>query len=75
MPSIIIEKPSASELAENANAGSDVEKDANEPNETKLEQVFTREDGVEYPTGVRLGLVMLALCLAVFLLALVCPRP
>ncbi|CAK7563297.1 MAG: hypothetical protein SEPTF4163_001162 [Sporothrix epigloea] len=30
----------------------------------------TREDGSEYPTGMRLGLIMLALCLAVFLMAL-----
>ncbi|ERS98993.1 uncharacterized protein SPSK_04078 [Sporothrix schenckii 1099-18] len=30
----------------------------------------TREDGSEYPTGARLGLIMLALCLAVFLMAL-----
>ncbi|CAK7204767.1 hypothetical protein SEUCBS139899_007527 [Sporothrix eucalyptigena] len=30
----------------------------------------TREDGSEYPTGARLVLIMLALCLAVFLMAL-----
>ncbi|CAK7237930.1 hypothetical protein SBRCBS47491_010210 [Sporothrix bragantina] len=30
----------------------------------------TREDGSEYPTGTRLVLIMLALCLAVFLMAL-----
>lgn len=30
----------------------------------------TREDGEEYPTGVKLGLITLALCLSVFLMAL-----
>ncbi|CAK7226502.1 hypothetical protein SCUCBS95973_006221 [Sporothrix curviconia] len=30
----------------------------------------TREDGSEYPTGTRLALIILALCLAVFLMAL-----
>lgn len=30
----------------------------------------TREDGTEYPTGVKLGLISLALCLSVFLIAL-----
>jgi hypothetical protein len=30
----------------------------------------TREDGSEYPTGVKLGLITLALCLSVFLMAL-----
>ena len=29
-----------------------------------------REDGVEYPTGLKLGLITIALCLAVFLMAL-----
>ncbi len=32
--------------------------------------VPTREDGSEYPTGMKLGLINLALCLAVFLMAL-----
>jgi hypothetical protein len=30
----------------------------------------TREDGTEYPTGMKLGLINLALCLSVFLMAL-----
>lgn len=36
----------------------------------KLEQTPTREDGTEYPTGVKLGLIVLALCLSVFTMAL-----
>jgi hypothetical protein len=35
-----------------------------------LQEIRTREDGTEYPTGLKLGLIMLALCLAVFLMAL-----
>ncbi len=35
-----------------------------------VRQVATREDGTEYPTGVKFGLIMLALCLSVFLVAL-----
>ncbi|KAJ5293876.1 hypothetical protein N7508_008697 [Penicillium antarcticum] len=34
------------------------------------EAVNTREDGTEYPTGVKLALIALALCLSVFLVAL-----
>ena len=30
----------------------------------------TREDGVEYPTGIKLAMITIALCLAVFLMAL-----
>jgi hypothetical protein len=30
----------------------------------------TREDGTEYPSGMKLGLITLALCLSVFLMAL-----
>lgn len=30
----------------------------------------TREDGEDYPTGMKLGLITLALCLSVFLMAL-----
>ena len=36
-----------------------------------LKQVQTSESGVEYPTGLRLNLISLALCLSVFLMALV----
>ncbi|KAL2194039.1 major facilitator superfamily domain-containing protein [Corynascus similis CBS 632.67] len=36
----------------------------------KLEQTPTREDGTEYPTGLTLGLIVLALCLSVFTMAL-----
>ncbi|KAF8863427.1 putative HC-toxin efflux carrier [Acephala macrosclerotiorum] len=35
-----------------------------------LEKVNTSAEGVEYPTGVKLGLISLALCLSVFLMAL-----
>ncbi|KAK0724214.1 major facilitator superfamily-domain-containing protein [Lasiosphaeris hirsuta] len=35
-----------------------------------IAQVATREDGTEYPTGTKLGLIVLALCLSVFLMAL-----
>jgi len=35
-----------------------------------LEPTATREDGTEYPTGVTLGLIVLALCLSVFTMAL-----
>ena len=34
----------------------------------------TRDDGTEYPTGVKLGLISLALCLSVFLIALGMPH-
>jgi hypothetical protein len=33
---------------------------------------MTSGEGIEYPTGVKLGLISLALCLSVFLMALVC---
>ncbi|KAI1125926.1 MFS general substrate transporter [Nemania abortiva] len=35
-----------------------------------LQPTETREDGTEYPTGLKLGLISLALCLSVFLIAL-----
>ncbi|KAI1134501.1 putative efflux pump [Hypoxylon sp. FL0543] len=35
-----------------------------------IRQIQTREDGTEYPTGLKLGLITLALCLSVFLMAL-----
>ncbi len=35
-----------------------------------VQQVVTREDGSAYPTGLKFGLIMLALCLSVFLVAL-----
>jgi len=35
-----------------------------------LKQIKTSESGVEYPHGLKLGLISLALCLAVFLMAL-----
>ncbi|EPE06979.1 efflux pump antibiotic resistance [Ophiostoma piceae UAMH 11346] len=38
--------------------------------ELAVTKTATREDGSEYPTGARLSLIMLALCLAVFLMAL-----
>jgi hypothetical protein len=36
----------------------------------KLEQVPTRDDGTEYPRGMTLALIVLALCLSVFTMAL-----
>lgn len=36
----------------------------------ELERVDTRPDGTEYPSGVKLYLITLALCLGVFLMAL-----
>jgi hypothetical protein len=38
----------------------------------ELTRVMTSGEGIEYPTGVKLGLISLALCLSVFLMALVC---
>ncbi|RKU40632.1 hypothetical protein DL546_001366 [Coniochaeta pulveracea] len=35
-----------------------------------IQQTTTREDGTEYPKGLKLGLITLALCLSVFLMAL-----
>ncbi|KAK3321924.1 major facilitator superfamily domain-containing protein [Apodospora peruviana] len=35
-----------------------------------IQQTQTREDGTEYPKGSKLGLIILALCLSVFLMAL-----
>lgn len=37
----------------------------------ELDRVLTSGEGIEYPTGLRLGLIVLALCLSVFLMALV----
>jgi len=37
-----------------------------------LSKIKTSETGVEYPSGLKLGLITLALCLSVFLMALVC---
>lgn len=37
---------------------------------SKIEPVLTREDGEEYPSGMKLFLIVLALCLAVFVMAL-----
>jgi hypothetical protein len=38
--------------------------------DTKVEQRSTEDDGTEYPTGMPLALIMLALCLSVFLMSL-----
>jgi len=35
-----------------------------------IDRTRTREDGTEYPTGMKLGLIILALCLSIFLMAL-----
>ncbi|KAI0021659.1 putative efflux pump [Xylariomycetidae sp. FL0641] len=57
------EKPGA--LARQATAP-DAAEDGSDP----VRPSQTREDGTEYPTGVKLGLITLALCLSVFLVAL-----
>jgi hypothetical protein len=46
--------------------------DATEKDGHDLSKIKTSETGVEYPHGVKLGLITLALCLSVFLMALVC---
>jgi len=35
-----------------------------------MQQVMTREDGSEYPKGMKLTLITIALCLSVFLISL-----
>ena len=40
-----------------------------------LKQIQTSESGIEYPSGLRLNLISLALCLSVFLMALVSHTP
>jgi hypothetical protein len=44
---------------------------AKEVQAEELQRINTSAEGVEYPTGVKLGLISLALCLSVFLMALV----
>lgn len=46
-------------------------KSAAEIQQEELNRVHTSAEGVEYPTGVKLQLISLALCLSVFLMALV----
>jgi hypothetical protein len=46
--------------------------DATEMGGHDLSKIKTSETGMEYPHGVKLGLITLALCLSVFLMALVC---
>ncbi|KAH6660659.1 putative efflux pump [Truncatella angustata] len=43
---------------------------ANSQSANTIREVQTREDGVQYPTGMKLFLISLALCLSVFLIAL-----
>lgn len=38
--------------------------------EAEMQRVMTSGEGIEYPTGVKLHLISLALCLSVFLIAL-----
>jgi hypothetical protein len=38
--------------------------------QAELTKIMTSGEGVEYPTGVKLNLISLALCLSVFLMAL-----
>jgi hypothetical protein len=58
---------SVSETPENGK-----ETDATEMGGADLSKIKTSETGMEYPHGVKLGLITLALCLSVFLMALVC---
>ncbi len=51
------------------------ESDLKTEKEVELTRVMTSAEGVEYPTGVKLGLISLALCLSVFLIALVVTGP
>lgn len=46
-------------------------KSAADIQQEELNRVHTSAEGVEYPTGVKLQLISLALCLSVFLMALV----
>jgi len=61
--------PSPSVVQDEINESNDV----HSAQETKVElsRIMTSGEGVEYPTGVKLGLISLALCLSVFLMALV----
>lgn len=47
------------------------ERDEKEAAGLDLHQIKTSESGIEYPIGLKLGLITLALCLSVFLMALV----
>jgi len=38
--------------------------------QVELNRIMTSGEGVEYPTGMKLGLISMALCLSVFLMAL-----
>jgi hypothetical protein len=49
-------------------AGGDLERTPT--HESGLQKIQTRQDGTEYPKGLKLGLISLALCLSVFLMAL-----
>lgn len=48
----------------------DVTKETAVVDGSALEKVNTSAEGTEYPTGLKLGLISLALCLSVFLMAL-----
>lgn len=52
--------------------GAELQRQATSASQTgsKIEPSRTREDGVEYPKALELGLITLALCLSVFLMAL-----
>jgi hypothetical protein len=45
--------------------------DASEAGRLELKQIKTSETGIEYPNGTKLALITLAICLSVFLMALV----
>jgi len=62
-------RPSVHEKAEH-----EQEVDAKGMGGHDLSQIKTSESGVEYPHGLKLGLITLALCLSVFLMALVRSR-
>ncbi|KAK0667512.1 putative efflux system protein [Cercophora samala] len=61
------------EAADNEKAGSILAKHptaVSQAGSKKLEPSKTREDGEEYPTGIKLAAIVTALCLSVFLMAL-----
>ncbi|KAK7924400.1 hypothetical protein PG985_006454 [Apiospora marii] len=55
---------------ESANQWSQAAAGTADDEKVQAKKVDLREDGTEYPSGVKLHLIMLAVCLAVFLMAL-----
>lgn len=55
---------------ESANQWPETAAEPADSEKVEAREVDLREDGTEYPSGVKLHLIMLAVCLAVFLMAL-----